>query len=174
MDYNLMFKVMLVGDSSSGKEDLAEHYLSGIFHSDLKLTHGVDFRLKTIKLEAKIVRLQIWDLANEPRFRFFLPRYCKGASGALVIFDITNANTLDRLTEWSQTIREHAGDIPIMLVGNENILGKPREVLRAEAIGIAKKYNLSAYGEISTETGKGIERMFHDFTELILTNTRKI
>lgn len=173
MDYNLMFKVMLVGDSSSGKEDLAEHYLSGIFHSDLKLTHGVDFRLKTIKSEAKIVRLQIWDLANEPRFRFFLPRYCKGASGALIIFDIKNSKTLDSVSEWIRILRDSRGDILIMLVGNESSLNKPREVSRAESIEIIKKYDLSEYTEISTKTGEGIEELFQRLVELLLEKYKK-
>jgi len=167
-DYHFTFKVMLLGESSSGKEDLIKHYVSGYFDDYGKLTRGVDFSSKTIDFKGKIVKLQFWDIAEEPRFRFILAQYCKGANGALILFDINNSKTLARITEWTQIVREHAGDIPITLVGNKYVLDKPREMSREEGMEIAKNLTLSGYSEISTETGKEIERMFQDLTGLLM------
>lgn len=165
---------MLFGKLSSGKESLIKRFVSGYFDEDGKLTRGVDFSSKTIDFRGKIVKLQFWDFADEPHFRFFIRQYCKGANGALVFFDITNAKTLDRLTEWAQTIKEYAGDIPIMLVGNENILDKPREISREEGNELAKKFNLSKYSEISTNTGEGIEELFQGLAELLFEKWKKL
>ncbi|TFG26077.1 MAG: GTP-binding protein [Promethearchaeota archaeon] len=169
-DYDFTFKVMLLGESSSGKEDLIKRYVSGYFDDYGKLTRGVDFSSKNIDFKGKIVKLQFWDVAEEPRFRFILAQYYKGANGALILFDINNSKTLARVTEWNQTIREHAGNIPITLVGNKPILDKPREMSREEGMEIVKKLTLSGYSEISTETGKGIDRMFQDLTGLLMKN----
>ena len=164
---------MLLGESSSGKENLIKRYVSGYFNEDGKLTRGVDFSSKTINFKGKVVKIQFWDVADDQRFRFLLSSYCAGSNGALVIFDMANVKTLDRLTEWTQTVRERAEDIPTMLIGNENILGKPREISREEGMKIAEKFNISGYSEISTETGKGIEEMFHNFTALLFEKYKK-
>ncbi|TFF69362.1 MAG: GTP-binding protein [Promethearchaeota archaeon] len=174
MDYNYTFKIMLFGELSSGKENLIKRYVSEYFDEDGKLTRGVDFCSKTIDYKGKIVKLQFWDLADEPHFRYFISQYCKGANGTLVLFDVTNAKTLDRLREWNQTIKEHAGDIPIMLVGNERILDKPREISREKGNELVKKFNLSDYTEISTMTGEGIEKLFQRLAELLLEKVKNL
>jgi len=166
-DYDFTFKVMLLGESSSGKEDLIKGYVSGYFEDYGKLTRGVNFSSKTLNFKGKIIKLQFWDVAEEPRFRFMLAQYCKGANGALIVFDINNPKTLAGITEWTQTVREHAGDIPIMLVGNKHILDKPREMSRKEGMEIVKKLTLSGYCEISMESEKKVEEMFQKFAELL-------
>ena len=166
--YDYTFKVLLLGDPSSGKEELVNHYISGFFLDDLKLTIGVDFYSKTQEFRGKKVKLQIWDFGDEERFRFLLHQYCKGKDAAMIMYDITNRQSLDHLPEWTQIIREHSGDIPIMLIGNKLDLEKSREVSRDEGILTAKKYNLSAYIEISSKTGKNVEKAFEVITEILI------
>jgi small GTP-binding protein len=172
MSKKLMIKVMLFGDDSSGREVLAKRFLSGTFSESTKFTHGVDFHLKSISFKGMSVSLQIWEVTNEPRFIFMLPQYCIGAKGAVIFFDISNSKTLDNISEWSQILRRHDEDIPIMLVGNQTVSNKPREVSREEGEELVKKFKFSKYIEISTKTGKGIDRLFQDLTEL-LTKNRK-
>ena len=170
-DYDFTFTVFLIGDSSSGKEILIRRYVSGVFDEDLNLTIGVNFYSKNTVYKGKNVKLQIWVFGGEERFNFLLSQYCRSANGALIIFDIMNAKTLGRVSEWTKTVRKSAGDIPIMLVGNENDLNKPREVLRVEGEKLVKRYMLSKYIEISMKTGKGIDRLFEDLTELLFEVT---
>jgi len=84
------------------------------------------------------------------------------------MYDITNSNTLKQLPDWLQTIRENAGDIPIILIGNKLDLEESREVSREVGIKFAEKYNLSAFAEISTKTGKNVEKVFQVLTEIII------
>ena len=165
--YDFVFKVLLLGDSSVDRTSLVIRYISGFFLDDLKLTTGVDFFSKTLQIRGKKVKLQIWDFGGEERFRFLLHIYCKGNNAAMIMYDITNRQSLDHLPEWTQIIREHAGDIPIMLIGNKLDLEKSREVSRDEGILTAKKYNLSAYIEISSKTGKNVEKAFEVITEIL-------
>ncbi|MHA2474484.1 MAG: Rab family GTPase [Promethearchaeota archaeon] len=164
-DYDYTFKLMMLGDASVGKTSLTLRYISGFFMEDLKLTIGVDFYSKTTLFNEKKVKLQIWDFGGEERFRFLLSQYCKGANGAFFLYDITNESSIEHLPDWTQIVRENAGDIPIMLIGSKVDLDEFRVVPREDGILAAKKYNLSSFVELSSKTGKNVERAFNVMTE---------
>jgi len=166
-DYDYTFKIMMLGDASVGKTSLTMRYISGYFMEDLKLTIGVDFYSKTTSFKDKKVKLQIWDFGGEERFRFLLSQYSKGANGAFFLYDITNQTSLDHLPDWTQVIREHAGDIPIMLIGSKVDLNEFRAVLRDDGILAAKKYSLSSFIELSSKTGENVEKTFNVMTEIL-------
>jgi len=158
---------MMLGDAAVGKTSLTLRFISGFFLDDLKLTIGVDFYSKTTTFKEKKVKLQIWDFGGEERFRFLLHQYCKGANAAFFLYDITNRLSLDHLPDWTQIIREHAGDIPIMLIGSKVDLKEFRAVTREEGILAAKKYNLSTFIELSSKTGQNVEKSFDVITEIL-------
>ena len=166
-EYDYTWKIMMLGDASVGKTSLTIRYISGFFLEDLKLTIGVDFYSKTTSFKGKKVKLQIWDFGGEERFRFLLHQYCKGANAAFFLYDITNRLSLDHLPDWTQIIREHAGDVPIMLIGSKVDLKQYRVVSREEGILAAKKYNLSAFVELSSKTGENVEEVFTLITETL-------
>ena len=166
-NYDFTWKIMMLGDAAVGKTSLTLRYISGFFLEDLKLTIGVDFYSKTTNFNKKKVKLQIWDFGGEERFRFLLHQYCKGANAAFFLYDITNRLSLDHLPDWTQIIREHAGDIPIMLIGAKVDLKEFRAVSRDEGILAAKKYNLSSFIELSSKTGQNVEKAFDVITETL-------
>jgi len=133
----------MLGDASVGKTSLTMRYIAGYFMEDLKLTIGVDFYSKTTSFKDKKVKLQIWDFGGEERFRFLLSQYSKGANGAFFLYDITNQTSLDHLPDWTQVIREHAGDIPIMLIGSKVDLNEFRAVRKVFKLSI--KYYFGNY-----------------------------
>jgi len=166
-DYDYTFKLMMLGDASVGKTSLTLRYISGYFMEDLKLTIGVDFYSKTTLFNEKKVKLQMWDFGGEERFRFLLSQYCKGANGAFFLYDITNVRSIDHLPEWTQIVRENAGDIPIMLIGSKKDLDEFRAVPREDGILAAKKYNLASFIELSSKTGENVENAFKVMTETL-------
>ena len=158
------------------RASLTIRYISGFYLEDLKLTVGVDFYSKTTNFRDKKVKLQLWDFGGEERFRFLLPTYCLGANAAFFIYDITNPRTLEHLPDWTQIIREHAGEIPIILIGaNAHLLSetlrnsqKLRVVSREEGKAIAEKHNLSAFTEVSAKTGQNVEQLFNTIIEILV------
>ncbi len=167
--YDYTFKIMLLGEPGVEKTTLAQKYCLDIFNPSEKLSIGIDFYVKTIELDGKTIKLQIWDVGGEERFRFLLSTYCLGANAAMIIYDITNSKTLDQITEWTKIVREKASDIPIMLIGNNIDSEEFSELKKEEGIKIAKKYNLSSYCEISTKTGQNVEKSFESLTEFLLS-----
>lgn len=166
--YDFTWKIMMLGDADVGKTSLTIRYISGFYLEDLKLTIGVDFYSKTANYKEKKVKLQIWDFAEEERFRFLLHQYCKGANAAFFLYNITIPRTLDHLPEWTQIIREHAGDIPIILVGTNLHLKEQRTVTREQGIQVARLHNLSGFMEVSSKTGQNVEKLFDVMTEILL------
>ncbi len=171
--YDYTYKILMLGDASVGKTSLTLRYISGFFMEDLKLTIGVDFYSKTINFIENKVKLQIWDFGGEERFRFLLSQYCKGANGAFFLFDITNQISLDHLPDWTQIVRENAGDIPIMLIGSKLDLDEFRAVTKENGILATKKYNLASFIELSSKTGENVEKAFHDMTEILFERYSK-
>jgi len=159
-EYDYLFRVLLIGDSSTGKEELCSQHCSDYFMEDLKHTIGVDFFSKTINFNNKKAKLNIWDFGEEERFKFLLSQYCKSQDCVIIMYDIANSNTLNHLPEWTRIIRENVGDIPIILVGNKINLDKPRMVSRDESVEIAQKHKLFWHTEISTKTGENVEELF--------------
>jgi len=163
--YDITWKILMLGDETAGKTSLTNHYISGFVPEDLALTTGVNFYSKETSYNEKKINLHLWDFGGEERFRFLLHQYCKGANGALILYDITNPNSLEHLPDWTNIIREHAGDIPIMLVGTKAHLEEQREVTREQGISNARIHNLSGFIEVSSKTGQNVEQLFETMME---------
>jgi small GTP-binding protein len=169
-DYNFLFKVLLVGDLFIGKSSLVNKYMSGVFKTNSRLTIGVDFYSKRILIRDLIVKLQFWLIAEQPRFQFLLSTFCRGASGAIIMYDITRHDSLIRIPDWIEMIRDNAGNVPIMLVGNKMDLNADREVTQHQAEILVEQNHLIGYKEISVKTGENIENMLENFTEAVVDN----
>jgi GTPase SAR1 family protein len=118
-------------------------------------------------LNGKKIKLQIWDIGCDKRFRFLFPTYCLGANAALLAYDIYNPHGLDNVSEWVKIVRTKAGNIPIGMVGMLMNEEENRPISRDYAIYKAKKLDLDFYVEISIKTGQNVEKMFHVLTDLI-------
>ena len=168
VNYDYTFKILVLGDDSAGRTSFTQRYCYNIFRPLERLTIGVDFHVKTIRLLDRTIKLQKWDVVGEERFRFLLPTYCLGSNAAIIMYDITNSNSLNDLLEYIQMIRGKAGNIPIALIGSKLHLEEFRAVSREEGISLARRYNLSAFGEISSETGQNVEQVFETIAEMAI------
>ena len=150
-----------------------EHYLK-IFElqfdpqESTRLTLGVSYHKIIVEIRRNRVKLQIWILGNQERFRSIRKMYVRGSSGAILLYDITNASSLNRISEWREMIAELCGEIPIVLIGNKLDLEEQRTVSKERGIELQEKNNLSSFMEISTETGENVEKMFELIGHLIL------
>ena len=172
-NYDYTFKILLLGDASVGKTSFTKRYCYNIFNPSERLTIGVDFHVKTIELkykgEIKKIKLQIWDIGGEERFRFLLPTYCLGANAAFLLYDITRPTTLENIHEWVSIVRQKGGPIPIMLVGAKiDLAENQREVPREHGIQIAEQNNLASFVEISSKNNVNVDNAFNVLTELTL------
>ncbi|MFW9898110.1 MAG: Rab family GTPase [Candidatus Thorarchaeota archaeon] len=171
--YDYTFKILLLGDASVGKTSFTKRYCYNIFNPSERLTIGVDFHVKTIELHNKKIKLQIWDVGGEERFRFLLPTYCLGANAAFLLYDITRAPTLDNIPEWTSIVRQKGGSIPIMLAGSKlDLAESQREIPTEHGVQIAEKNNFSDFVEISAKDNLNVNKAFKDLTEFTIQNMK--
>jgi GTPase SAR1 family protein len=100
--------------------------------------------------------------------------YLVGTQGAIIMYDITNINSLNNIPKWIQTIRENKwlqarGEIPIILVGNKSDLSRDRIVSKEEGKLIKEKHGLSLFMEASLKTGEDVDAIFRELANLILS-----
>ena len=176
MSPDFTFKLLMLGDASVGKTSLTHRYITGVFVDSPRLTIGVDFFSKKIRLDNnKSVKIQIWDFGGEERFRFLLPTYSKGSNAAFFLYDITSRKTLESLSVWIQIIRKNAGNIPIFLIGSKKDLSEThRQVSFEEASQKGKEFLLTHHLELSAKTGENVEESFQGLTELLLKKSKEI
>lgn len=166
--YDAIFKVIIFGDAGSGKTTLTKRFMTNLFISDTQMTIGVDFEIKTISLDGKTIKLQIWDFGGEERFRFLLPKYIRGAGGGIFMYDITNYSSLIHVDDWLSVVKEVGEKFPIILVGGKSDLEENRQVSLEEGLEVARSSNLNELIECSSKTGENVELIFQKISKLML------
>ena len=168
--YDATFKIVLLGDSAS-KTALIQRFLTNLFVTDQTMTIGIDFEVKSLIVDGKKVKLQIWDFDGGERFRFLLPNYVRGADGALFIYDIANYTSINNIDDWLSVIRKEVrAEIPISLVGITSDEKNKRQVSVEDGKEIAKSRNLNGFIECNLKTGKNVEKAFEALIRLILAD----
>ncbi|MFX1327368.1 MAG: Rab family GTPase [Promethearchaeota archaeon] len=171
MLYSSTFKIVIFGDSQTGKTTLTHRFLTNLFKDDVAMTLGVDFHLKAVEVDGEMVKLQIWDFAGEERFRFLFPSYIRGATGAIFMYDITNYGSLTNVDDWFEILEKEIDYyLPIIFVGGKIDLIHLKEVSTKKAMDLANSKGADGFIECSSKTGENISKIFNLLIKLILKN----
>jgi len=171
--YEIIFKILIIGDTNVGKSNLLLRYVKNEFAIDMKSTVGVEFGSKILKISDINVKVQIWDTAGQERYRSMTSSYYKGSKGVLIVYDITNKSTFENVDKWINDFRMKCDDnSSIIIVGNKSDKEDERKVTIEEGEEKAKKYNL-AFFETSAKDGKNVEDAFKFLFEKVVDNYKK-
>lgn len=164
-EYDKLYKILIIGESGVGKSSIMMRYCDDTFESCHMSTIGVDFKIKTYVVDNKIYKIQIWDTAGQERFHTITTSYYRGASGILLVYDITDINTFNTLTNWIQDIRDLSGpDIPIVIIGNKSDLTIKRQISYTQGKEFADINNYQ-YIECSAKTNNNIDDVFMEIIQ---------
>lgn len=165
------FKVVVIGPSAVGKSSLIRRFVENKFSFQYKFTIGVDFLTKSVEYEPeKIARLAIWDIGGQDRFKSLRRNFYDGTNGALVVFDLSRAQTFPRMKEWVSDLRQSIEkDVPIIILGNKKDLVSEvgRVIDQNEVNQFAEKVG-SLLIETSAKTGDNVENVFVELTRKIV------
>ena len=172
MDCDVLFKIVVIGDSGVGKSNLITRYTRDHFTKDSKSTIGVEFASKLIEYDGVKIKGQIWDTAGQDRFRAIAAAYYRGAHGALIVYDITNPNSFQNLESWFKEI-QNQGELNCInvLVGNKCDLKELRQVETADGIKYAEKRNIR-FVETSAADNTNVDMVFTTLMQDIYKNQR--
>lgn len=168
--FDMIMKLLLVGDSGVGKSCLLLRFVEDKFNTSFITTIGIDFKIRTIEHEGKKIKLQVWDTAGQERFRTITTAYYRGAMGIVVIYDVTDSRTFESIENWYTTVKEHANeDAQMFLVGNKCDDDANRQVLTQEGEELATKLNIP-FLEASAKSCTNVDAIFYALAGQILEN----
>ena len=172
-EYDMLFKMVLIGDSFVGKTNMLNKYLKNTFNPDSKATVGVEFGSKSFTINNKIIKAQIWDTAGQERYHAITKAYYKGAKGAFLVYDITRKETFESIDKWIPDLQVNGSkDISIILIGNKNDLEDQRKVTQDEAEQKAKNYKVG-FMETSAKSGDNLDKAFETLVHSIFDSCKR-
>ncbi|XWV25182.1 member Ras oncogene family RAB32 [Tupanvirus deep ocean] len=116
---NCKCKILFLGAPEVGKTSFIRKYVHNIFPINYRETRGIDYSEKRKVIENSNVFIELWDIAGKELTGLYNRIYYKGASVAVVFFDITNKDSLEIAKKWKQDVQNKYTDIPLILVANK-------------------------------------------------------
>ena len=142
-DYDLILKIVIVGETSVGKTNLILRYCKDNFMHDSKATIGIDFFTKDIFIQGRSVKVQFWDTAGQEKYQSISHTYYKMVSGVILVYDLTRQETFTKAQNMLKDVLKYCPeDVKIMLIGNKSDLQNERTVLKEKAKMFASDNNL--------------------------------
>ena len=158
--HDYLFKLVLVGDYDVGKQELIRRFVDGYFQGKYVTNVAVDLRVKTIQVEGKKIKLQLWDTVGNERFRSLTSAYFRGAHAVILVYDVGNAKSFGSVAEWHRQVVESAStEVTRIMIANR-CHQVAREVSQVAGEELAKELGYIFF-EVSAETGQNVSALFH-------------
>ena len=172
-NYNMIFKIVLVGDSGVGKTNLLLRYLKNEFNTQTKATVGVEFGNTKVKIDNALIKAQIWDTAGQERYRSITSAYYKGAHGALIVYDITRKDSFDSVEKWLSDLKNNGEEkMVIMVIGNKCDMVNERVISTEEGEAKAQRNNI-AFLETSALNATNVAKAFDELIQKLYVAFKK-
>ncbi|WAR19570.1 YPTC1-like protein [Mya arenaria] len=148
LENDLLFKLLIIGDSGVGKSNLLLRYADDTFTEHHISTIGVDF----------------WDTAGQERFNTITKAFYRGTHGVIIVFDLTDMETFQNVARWMKDVDQYGGSHVVkLLVGNKSDLKDKRVVTFEMGKGLADRL-CAPYLETSARTSTNVEQAFLTMT----------
>lgn len=190
----IIFKVIVIGDSSVGKTCLMNNYIGKCFNSNEHPTIGVEFDTHVEDMNAMILselmekyrrkfesnkfavettmKLHIWNTSGQERFHSIVKCYYRNIHGIIFCCDLTNRSTLEHIEFWMNDYLKNGNkslnDISIVLVATKSDLVNERQISDEDLHNIATKYQMPYFVVSNKQDHEKIVRLFHVLSNLIL------
>jgi len=159
------FKVVLLGEGCVGKTSCVLRYVEDKFNDKHITTLQASFLNKKINLKGKRINLSVWDTAGQERFHALGPIYYRDSNGAILVYDITDEDSFQKVKSWVKELRKMLGqDISLVIAGNKIDMEKNRHV----SVEMAEEYAASVgakHFHTSAKLNQGIDELFLDLSQ---------
>ena len=164
----MTFKILTIGESGVGKTCVLRRFVENKFLKNHLATIGIDFKTKTLNINNQEIKLKIWDTAGQERFRNITTQYYKGADGIVLVYDVTDESSYEKIRDWMEQILSNTQqeEIGLVLLGNKCDM-EPRSVTEEMGKKMAEELKIEYY-ETSALNGQGIKEAFEALTRDIM------
>jgi len=166
------FRVVLLGDAGVGKSSLMRRYVDNAFDEEYKQTIGTTFASKDALISdddgtSRAVRLMLWDMGGQATYRELRRQYMKGASAAIIVYDVTRPETFMAMNNWYESFREVCPNAEAIICANKTDLAGQRMVPVEPGLMLRDWFQASYY-ETSAKTGDRVIDVFTRVAETLL------
>ena len=159
--YDLSYKIIVVGDSGVGKSCLSIKAIKNYFEDLYAPTVGFEFLSFSIKIEEQTIKLQIWDTCGQEAYRSLINSFYRNSSLAILVYSIDDKNSFENLDKWLNDIKTQSNpDIKIFLIGNKVDLEDKRQISKEKGENFCREHNLNCFMETSAKTGFNAQNLF--------------
>ena len=166
------FRIVLLGEAAVGKTSLVRRYTENAFDEEYKQTIGTTFATKDIDVTGsdgtvRKVRLNVWDMGGQSTYRELRRQFMKGASAAIVVYDVTRPETFMAMNNWFESFKEVCPDSPVLISANKVDLLDKRMVPQEPGL-MLRDWFQAEYFETSAKTGDAVDNVFTRMAEVVL------
>jgi small GTP-binding protein len=160
------FKLIVVGDPMIGKTSLIQRYVKAQIPNNYLPTVGSSICKQPVKLNYNgtllDISLMIWDIAGQEKFNLLHKAYFEGAKGAIIGFDLTNAESFANVRKWRESLaKNNLANIPVVLVGNKSDVAEKICIGQEQVEAMQKELNIPDYYWTSAKNGANVNEMFY-------------
>ena len=150
-------KVLCLGDGAVGKTSLIRRFAQNKFEKSYLETLGVDITDKIVSVSNKNLKMVIWDIAGQDRYKNYRSAFYQGTEALIVVADVTNPTTFDNLQIWKKEIDQYLGvQLPTIFLANKCDLKEQRRVMDKEVLQVGKLLDLSKEQIFETSALEGL------------------
>lgn len=166
--YDLSFKIIVIGDPGVGKSCLTLKAIKNYFTDGHNATVGFDFFTYCVKLNGTVVKLQIWDTCGQEIYKSLVFNFFRNSSLALMVYSIDSKDSFNNLNFWLKDIKTQSSpDVKIFLIGNKSDLEQNREVTQQMGEQMKTEQNFDLFMETSAKTGFNAEKVFIEAAKVL-------
>ncbi len=171
-------KILVGGEGGVGKTSILYRYINNDFTANMHMTIGVQLHTRTVvRDDGTKASLVFWDLSGQERFKFMLPNYCGGASGAFILFDMYEVDTLGKIEDWFKLFKSHLPKgSPIILVGTKMDLISPEQAAQVNAAALqwCQYFGCDNYLPTSAKTGENVSAVVEILVQFLVNRAMSL
>ena len=176
MAHTYVKKICLLGDSAVGKTSLIRRFVADEFEDKYIETIGSKTSTKKISIVHQFqqveITLLIWDIMGKKMYDTLHASHYKGASGALVVCDLTRRKTYENLQHWIRAFQIRCPDAVFIVLGNKSDLTALAQIKDEELTDFASRYATTAI-KTSARFGRNVEQAFVEISRKIVERESK-
>ena len=166
--YDLSFKLIFIGDSGVGKSCLTTKAVKNNFEEFYQATVGFEFLTFNMKVNDKVVKLQIWDTCGQEIYKSLISNFYRNSSLACLLYAIDNKESFVHVENWLNDLKSQANpDVRIFLVGNKADLEEDRKVTKEEGEKYREDQHLDLFMETSAKTGQNARNVLVEAAKIL-------